>query len=300
VRRLFPLLLLFAACSDENPEPSGQDAGRPDFSVGGMDATPNADADPPDVPMGMDAGEPDNGVDDDAGVQPDAEPEDTGMTMPPLAMLSDDFAGAALDPAWTIFGDPVVDVTVENGALSMHMVRPALWFNAMTASLVYKEVTGDFKVTARVHARKFSDPAQPPDRNVHLGGLMARDPQGTDMGGQENYVFIVAGYDVNDISVEHKTTTDNNSVYMGPSWPSGDAELRICRIGSAFRLYKRELGATSWTEAVSYMRPDLPATLQVGANAYAQGCMMGCPDLVVSFDELTFAEARTEADCSAN
>jgi hypothetical protein len=73
----------------------------------------------------------------------------------------------------------------------------------------------------------------------------------------------------------------------------------VCRVGSTFRLYKRELGASSWMLATTFERPDLPDTLQVGANAYA-GSMMGQFDLVVIVDEITFAPAAAEGDCSAD
>jgi hypothetical protein len=86
------------------------------------------------------------------------------------------------------------------------------------------------------------------------------------------------------------------STYEGPSWPSGDAELRLCRVGSMFYLYKRALGAGTFTLANTYDRPDLPAKLQVGGNVYS----LNAPDLVANFDEITFAEATSEADCAAN
>lgn len=98
-----------------------------------------------------------------------------------------------------------------------------------------------------------------------------------------------------DLSVETKTTRDGQSDYEGPPWPSGDADLRICRLGPTFRLYKRAIGDGAWTLGATYARDDLPAALQVGLNIYS---IAPRPDLLATFDEVRFAPAAAEADCT--
>jgi hypothetical protein len=120
---------------------------------------------------------------------------------------------------------------------------------------------------------------------------MARDPAAP----PNNYVFIVVGNDVNDVSVETKTTVNSASTYTGPSSASSDAELRLCRVGSMFRLLKRDIAGGAWVEGALFDRPDLPAAVQVGAVIYASS---GTPDLVVTFEEITFAPASALADCA--
>lgn len=203
--------------------------------------------------------------------------------------MSDTFDGASLDPCWSVIHPEAVAVAVHDGALFLTLTQQALWFNASQGVLVHKTVTGDFKATSRVRARKTSDPNAAPNGFVHLGGLMARDPSGP----PENYVFIVVGNDENDISVETKTTVDGGSAYEGPSWGASDVELRICRVGSVFHLLKRPFAGGGWAEAKAYMRPDLPATLQIGANIYSASA----PDLTVSFEEIMFASVASEAEC---
>jgi len=107
---------------------------------------------------------------------------------------------------------------------------------------------------------------------------------------------VVVGFDENDLSVETKTTVDGRSTYVGPSWGSGDAELRICRVGATFATYKRPVGSSTWQEAERWERLDLPEVLQVGLNAYAIGGADGT-DLTVTFEGATFAPAATLADC---
>lgn len=113
------------------------------------------------------------------------------------------------------------------------------------------------------------------------------------MSAKENYVFIVVGDDVNDLSVETKTTTDSMSTYDGPSWGSADAELRLCRVGGDFYLTKRVVGTLVWAPPIHFARPDLPGTLEVGPNAYT----LTAPDLTVTFDEVVFAKVAGVADC---
>jgi hypothetical protein len=130
------------------------------------------------------------------------------------------------------------------------------------------------------------DPVGP----IHLGGLMARNPAGP----PENYAFIVVGRDENDISVETKTTTNGASTYVGPTWPTADAELRLCRVGTSFTVYKRPLAGGAWTLAQTFTRADLPQSLQVGPFIYAN---TNQPDFEALFDEVTFAPVTNAADC---
>jgi hypothetical protein len=184
-----------------------------------------------------------------------------------------------------------VNLAVTGGQLRLTPNQYLLWYQQNQGTLVSKLVTGDFKVTSAIRARRASNPSLPPDQNIHLAGLMARKSGGP----PENYVFIVVGDDVDDLSVETKTTTNNVSDYIGPSWGSGDAELRICRLGSTFRLYKRMIGAASWTLAITYDRPDLPSTLEVGPNVYAASAT---PDLVATWDEVRFEGVCDLAGCT--
>ncbi len=194
---------------------------------------------------------------------------------------------------WSLFKPEVVTLTYESNSPVLTLDQSALWFNAQQSALLYRLVTGNFKITAKVYARKRTNPAQPPSSPVQLGGLMARDPLGVGNGGSENYVFIVVGYDTNDLSVETKNTVNSVSVYEGPTWGLSDAELRVCRLGGTFYLYKRLIGSATWTLATTYVRNDLPATLQVGANIYA----LNPVDLRVRFDELRIEDVADQTGC---
>ena len=193
---------------------------------------------------------------------------------------------------WTVFLPGAVNIQADGDALVLTLVRQALWFMNDRGVFLYKPVTGDFKITAEVHTSKHSDPSQPPggDGSVQLGGLMARSGEG----GSENYVFIVAGDDGNGTSIETKNTTDGISEYDGPAWDSPDVELRICRVGATFRLYKRHLGSEeSWIPAATFDRADLPETLQVGVNIYSNDE----PDLQIRYENISIDAITDATEC---
>lgn len=203
---------------------------------------------------------------------------DVSRTFP----ASDAFDGTALDPSWTVFRPDLADIAVADGTLSIVPHSGALWYQASQADLVYKLVTGDFKATTTVHARKASNRTQTPTQFADVGGIMARNPSGP----SENYILGVVGYaEMNQLAVEHKSTTNNKSVYGEVAF-TPDAEFRMCRQGSTFTIYYRHPGDSTWGPAFApFERPDLPATVQVGAIAYTGA---SSPDFVAIFDNFSF------------
>jgi hypothetical protein len=283
-----------SARADRRPSPDGEtpDMLAPDVAgpdTGAPDAAPDS---VPDAAERPDVGRSDTAPPD--ARHADAKPRADTSSAPPSSIerLSDDFCCSdSLDPSWALLNASKFNVAVHDGALHLLPTQASLWFNGITGALVWKEVTGNFKVTATVRPRKRTDPGEPPSEKIHLGGLMAR----SSIGSHENYVFIVVGVDTNDHSVETKTTVDGSSTYVGPAWPYHDAELRICRQSSEFRLYKRAPGASSWLLAAVYVRADLPAALQVGPAAYAGSDQ---PNLDVGFDAVHFEPVTSVADCT--
>jgi hypothetical protein len=231
------------------------------------------------------------------------------------AALDDDFAGTALDPCWKTLngtaGRPLIDISVAGGALHLtaNTQDNGVWYQGSTRSLVYKLVTASrFKLTTTVHPRKASDPSQPPTRALHVGGLMVRDPA-SNGGRTENYLFIMAGSnEAARPGVEMKSTTDGVSEWDEPAWSTPEvAELRICRLGAAFQLYRRAPGGGTWTlgdpfrraSAGPVSRPDLPETLQVGLALN----FSAASDLTVAFDDVSLEvlpPTATVADCTSD
>ena len=196
---------------------------------------------------------------------------------------------------WTVFNPAAVDLKVEGHDLLATLKYHVLWFMTQRGELIYKPVSGDFKITADVHTSKSSNPNQPPggDGTVQLGGVMARNGDSA----RENYVFIVVGDDGDGLSIETKNTQDSMSKYKGPAWDSADAQLRLCRVGQTFNLYKRHVGSTEpWQLADSFERPDLPDQLQAGVNLYTDSQ----PNLQVRYHNIDIQPVSSAADCETD
>jgi hypothetical protein len=216
-----------------------------------------------------------------------------------LAALSDEFDGDGVDDAWTIVNGDRFEHMLGGGELHLRPTTNTLWFDAeATGALLYKTVTGNFKLTTAVKARRASNPSQPVGpTDYQFGGIMARAPNAA----QENYVFVVVGDRGPTIQTETKSTTNGASSVKGDDWPSGDAQLRLCRVGSMFHMYARPYDGGTWAIATQwgppYDRADLPETMQVGTIAYA---WTNTPDLRASFDYVRFEPADSEADCTTD
>ncbi len=193
---------------------------------------------------------------------------------------------------WQLLNPQAVHVSVEGGALVLDLVRSALWFNDRKGVLFYREVSGDFRATATVRTAKASDPSAAPgqDGTVQLAGLMARTADPT-----ENYVFIVSGSIGTSTGLETKTTESSQSIYIQRGLPTGgDAELRLCRIGSTFYLWWRHVDSNEdWTHMSTLDRKDMPPTLEVGANIYTDAR----PDIVARFEHLTIERIAAGDAC---
>lgn len=216
---------------------------------------------------------------------------------PVPAASSDAFDGDALDPRWTVLNGETTTIEVRDGALWMRPNEYTLWFHGDRGPAVVQLVEGDFKISTAVRARSARRPDQPVDSFFQFAGLIARDPASDLDEVPENYVFSVVGWRGEYLSAETKNTVNDLSMVDGPPWPSGDAEIRICRIGPRFQLYIREIGADAWQPAIEYSRPDLPDTLQVGAIAYTYTQTV---DLLASFDHIDLAPVANARDCTAD
>jgi hypothetical protein len=222
-----------------------------------------------------------------------------GASVTPAAPASPTATSAVGTPAplagfedWSFVNGDGADLAGIPADFTLTLKHRLLWFMASRGFLMYRLTTGDFRATAHVIATKTSDPSLPAGGNgsVQLGGLMARNGGGV----AQNYVHIVVGDDGDGSSIETKTTTNSVSLWTGPAWPSTEADLRICRIGTRFGLYQRFTTADPWVEAVEYDRPDLPASLQVGIDLYTNDE----PDITLTVKDLLIEPVAAQADCT--
>ena len=207
--------------------------------------------------------------------------------------LDDDFSAPALASSWQIYKGETFRYETREGELIMQPHANVVWYMADSGPMLYKPVSGNFMVSASVRARSIAEPDKPPRGNYQLAGLIARDPA-SDSSGEENYVFNVVGFRNGYLSVETKTTVDDESEVVGPEWDSGDAELRVCRFNEKFLVLKRHIGKKEWTLGTTYIRKDLPAQLQVGPIAYTY---IDKQDMRARFDYIKYSPVKAEQDC---
>jgi hypothetical protein len=185
-----------------------------------------------------------------------------------LHALSDEFDGTALTGWQTMLGDDfgsgtAHQVSVADGALTLTPVR-SWWVDNHEALFVWKPVRGDFVAT--IHVRVTGTKTDGPQANWSLSGLLVRDPRSTHA--NENWVSFRTGVVDNSRVYERKSTLHSHSILSLGSSPEGWVDLRIGRVGTRFFLLKRN-AAGRFIEHWSYNRPDLPATVQVGIDAFS-------------------------------
>ena len=195
------------------------------------------------------------------------------------ARLADEFRDASTLAGWRRFDrvegwpDHARRVAVDpRGDGELH-VEPHTsgWYEDFHAPFLFKEVGGDFTVTARVRADGLRGPT--PRAAWSLAGLMVRAPRdarpATWARGGENWLFITTGVadDLDRPVIETKTTVGSRSRLQLHPARAGWMELRIARRGAAFELASRYDGE-EWVTRARFERPDLPDVVQVGVNAY--------------------------------
>ncbi len=206
-----------------------------------------------------------------------------------LSALSDTFTGSTLSSSWSVWNPGLVQITVTGGSLRLQPLatgNAATWFADGEGPMVYKSVTGDFTVTATIHARNPLAPTQPPPFPYRLGGLIVRDPNSVPGNRNSAHVALGAGTAAVPVAAEDKTTVASSSDFILYPISTPDGELRITRQGALIALYFRAVGATSWTLLRSHLHPEFAATVQVGAMVYSNSAPAS---IVAIFDDVTFS-----------
>lgn len=202
-----------------------------------------------------------------------------------LAPLSTVFDTPASLEGWSThevegFSPKWKEPRIEDGRLVLEPTSSG-WFEDMQAGHLYREVEGNFVVTATMRVEGTS--AQLPQTLFSLAGIFIREPRpGLTASNwepnQENWLFFSTGtaFPAGTPQFEIKTTYDSLStlkIYPADVLYSGgetrDVELRVARQGELFSLLYRVAGEAEFTLLDQFIRPDLPQVLNVGLTAYA-------------------------------
>jgi hypothetical protein len=189
----------------------------------------------------------------------------------PLPSLNDEFDVPGTAAQWQeIKGDladgvvPTWDISQSTpGELTITPGR-SWWVDGTRAFYLYKPVSGDFVVTARLHVTGRDGPV--PTADWSLSGLLVRRP--TDDRGKESWVSFRIGRRAGKDVFERKTTYGGVSTLVLAPAQQGWVELRIARVGRYFVLLRRYPGSP-WVTHFTYIRRDLPLALTAGIDAFS-------------------------------
>jgi len=232
-----------------------------------------------------------------------------------LALLNDEFNDAStlsqwkqvyVVEGWNANQLELQDINTTRAGRMLMMPFTSTWYNDYRGVLTFKEITGDFVVTADVESTQRNGTGAPRS-NYSLGGLMVRAPRQitpqTWHPGGENYVFLSLGAasDPGRFQFEVKTTTNSQSTLFVTDIGVSRGVIQIARIGP-YVITLRNISGT-WVVHRRFYRPDLPLIVQVGMTTYTDfaTCQTfqplfhnsnvlhsGNPDLVAAYDYIRF------------
>jgi hypothetical protein len=218
-----------------------------------------------------------------------------------LRPLGDEFANSATLTRFTEHGaheawtTPFVEQAAIHSPTAGHfrlIPRTCAWFQNLRGTLYFKNITGNFIVTAKVkvYSRTRGNPDLPPDRTYSLAGILIRQPRAVTgnftnpaynwTAGGENYVFLSygTGGDSRQRQFEIKTTVNSVSDLYYRSigidqTANNDAWLQIVRVGNTVVCLRKHSASSEWIVENRYPNTNqqisaFGPTIQVGLTAY--------------------------------
>ncbi len=205
------------------------------------------------------------------------------------------------------------DINTTRPGMMVMMPFTSTWYNDYRGELAFKLVQGDFVVTTDVQVSQRNGTGAPRSQ-FSLAGIMVRTPRQvtpqTWTPGGENYIFLSLGAANQPGTFQFEVKTTVNSVStLEISSGTNRATIQVARIGP-YLIALRQIQGGSWTVHRRYLRPDMPATLQVGLTSYTDypTCSTfppfthnqtvirtGNPDLLAAFDYIHYQRPRVPA-----
>lgn len=197
-----------------------------------------------------------------------------------LAGLGDEFETRDGLGTWKLFHqefgwpDKVRSLDIGKSSDGVLTLRPqhSAWVRDLNAPFLFKTVSGDFDVRARVRVR--GERQDIAGGTWSLGGLLARVPNGATAENwqprRENWHFITTGvgHVRGEQMTETKATFNSYSSLKLRPFPAGWVELRLVRVGMSLVALARADGETQWQVRDRWYRMENNPEMQVGLIAY--------------------------------
>jgi regulation of enolase protein 1 (concanavalin A-like superfamily) len=238
-----------------------------------------------------------------------------------IETLSDEFNSLSLSDQWKRLDkvegwpDKLTTIAQKDGQLILEPGTSG-WFADMNAPFVFKEVSGDFDVRARIKASGLGSEIS--QTLWSLGGLMARVPKRTTKEEwrpkEETWIFLTTGVaqEGGKQVIESKYTLNSKSNLKLREGKAGWINLRLVRVGHSFVLLYKYDGDKKWVVHERFYIADLPPVMQVGFNCYTNSeavdpavrfrnpfvfnntvyANVGKPDMRLAIDNIQFSKPR--------
>jgi hypothetical protein len=186
-------------------------------------------------------------------------------------------------------------LTVASGLLQLVPAPHQAWYATGNGPALFLPVqpSGDFVIATQINPHLVGDVNARPTADYNVCGLLARS-----LSDPADWVFAASGRGANASTyTETKTTANGATTIYNFTAPAWQGEIRICRIGSTFRMYRRMNGDTGFVELTPALtRSDLAGTMQLGlaANGFTAS-----PNVQCDYDWVRLASVSSLAGCTA-
>ncbi len=186
-------------------------------------------------------------------------------------------------------------LSVASGLLQLVPAPNQAWYGTGNGPALFLPTrpSGDFVIATQINPHRVGDVNSRPTADYNVCGLLARS-----LSDPNDWVFAASGRGANvNTYAETKTTTNGATAIYGFTAPAWQGEIRICRVGSTFRMYRRMNGDAGFVELTpAFNRSDLTGELDVAlaANGYTAS-----PNVQCDYDWVRLASVSSLADCTA-
>lgn len=154
----------------------------------------------------------------------------------------------------------------QNEQVLLTPTMKSAWDNESTGPFLYKDTTGNIKLSCHLQLVKASDAAQEPDKGFQQGGLMIRNPNAP----EQNYVFLALGTGGNPkAKVFFKKTENGKSKTLVNGVKNFSGQLLLEKSNDMVKAFLKPDGNEGWEQIGEYKAPWLTQNIQVGLAGFA-------------------------------
>ena len=209
-----------------------------------------------------------------------------------MNVLRTDTLSSKIPEGWQLFHATEAKAYQRKNTLLLKPYINSRWKDEEKGPFLWKTITGDFELTARLRVTKTQDTLATPDAGFQLGGLMIR----SDQEDTENHILLGIGCMGNaQMKLVSQHTIKNNSAVYVSKIDFNEFTLRIRRRGIVVELYQQNSASNEWTLIRKFSINHWPGKIHYGIAGFAYVTGSGPkrhPDLLIQVNQLTLSPAQ--------